>query len=94
MTQIAMLTRDPVRLRTYSKYGTDRASARIAKSRMEPTVPLTINFVLEFIESGRLCSTWIASGANSRAYLVIGVSTVAHRAIFVTIRCGGMLRVI
>ena len=93
--QIPTLTREPVRLRTYSKYGTDRASTSITRSRIEPTLPLMIIFVLDFIERGRIfCSSWIANGANSSAYLVIGVSTVAHSAILVKIRALGMLRVI
>jgi len=43
---------------------------------------------------GRLRSSWMAKGANSKAYLVIGVSTVAQRAILVTTKCFGRLRVI
>jgi hypothetical protein len=53
-----------------------------------------IVLVLELKEEGRLCSIWTEKGANIRAYLVMGVITVAHSAIFVMIRCRGMLRVI
>lgn len=94
MMQIPILTREPVRLRTNSKYGTERASARITRSNSDPMLPRTIVFVLVLIERGRLRSSCIANGANSRAYLVIGVITVAQIAILVTMRLRGMLRVI
>jgi hypothetical protein len=83
--QMLTLTREPVRLRTCSKYGTESARASITSSRNEPTAPLITVLVLELIELGRLCSSWMANGANSSAYLVMGVSTVAHNAIFVMI---------
>lgn len=91
---IPTLTSEPVRLRTYSKYGTERARANISSSKNDPTPPLITIFVLDFIESGRQCSSCIANGANSRAYLVMGVRTVAHKAIWVTIKFLGKLRVI
>ena len=92
--QMLKLTREPVRLRTCSKYGAESAIVSIISSRNEPTAPLMIVLVLELKEEGRLCSIWTEKGANIRAYLVMGVITVAHSAIFVMIRCRGMLRVI
>lgn len=89
-----MLTSEPVRPSTSWKYGTESASDRITSSSTEPTVPRTAIRAIEPIDPGRLRSSWMAKGANSRAYLVIGVRTVAHKATLVITRPRGRLRVI
>ena len=60
--QMLKLTREPVRLRTCSKYGTESAIASIISRRNEPTAPLMIVLVLELKESlkkqlGLTCQT-------------------------------------
>lgn len=92
--QIPTLTSDPVRLKTCSKYGTESARKSMISSRIDPMIPLTTVFVRGFIELGKFRSISIANGANASAYFVMGVRTVAQRAIFVAAWWGGMLRVI
>lgn len=56
--------------------------------------PRMIFLVWGFIDCGRFCSSCMANGVNSSAYLVMGVRIVAQSAIFVTTKFWGMLRVI